>query len=409
MQLGRANAPPAAVKDLGTSAVTCIQGVDASTIQPMPNSTGASVLDPQSQISEGNPVKRDEVRRYMEAPSFGNRDTGVSLPLNYDELVTRSPQGSIFAHRWWLEAVAPGMYEILEIKKGDGIQAAWPIVYLKDDGAKHVFMPALTQKLGILFAPSNAKPVEKQSKNQKLTSELIEQLGDADSFHQNFHENFTDWLPFYWRGYSQTARYTYVLEDISDPTTLWHSLRRNHRRDIQRAKRLGIRIKDDLEIARFLEMNRKTFTRQGREPLANDELICRLDRACSANAGRRIFAGIDSQGRVHAAVYVAWVDNTAYYLMGGSEPDLRESGAQLLALWEAINFSGSVVKRFDFEGSMLPQIESGFRGFGAKQLSYFSITKAPSPPTSLSGFIKASIKFRLNRTRRKIASRFSKQ
>lgn len=315
----------------------------------------------------------------------------------------RSLQGSIFSHRWWLEAVAPGMYEILEIKKGHEIQAAWPIVHLKKDGAKHVCMPALTQKLGILFAPSNAKPVEVQSTNQKLATELMDQLGEAASFHQNFHENFTDWLPFFWRGYAQTTRYTYVLEDVSDPAALWNRMRRNHRRDIRRAERLGIRIKDNLEMARFLELNRKTFTRQGKEPLASDEIICRLDQACCANAGRRIFAGVDSQGRVHAAVYVAWADNTAYYLMGGSEPDLRESGAQLLALWEAVIFSSSVVKRFDFEGSMLPQVERSFRGFGARQVPYFSISKSPPAPTSLRGFLKASLKHRWNRARRTIA------
>src|ERR1700680_3541175 len=318
------------------------------------------------------------------------------LPSTYEELVKRSPQGSIFSHRWWLEAVAPGMYEILEIKKGNQIQAAWPIVYLKRDGEQHVCMPALTQKLGILFAPSNVKPVEAQSTNQRLTTELMDQLGEAASFHQNFHENFTDWLPFYWRGHAQTTRYTYVLEDISDLSALWNGMRANHRRDIRRAERLGIRITDNLEMAKFLELNRKTFTRQGREPLTSDELICRLDQACSANAGRKIFAGIDSQGRLHAAVYVAWADDTAYYLMAGSEPDLRESGAQLLALWGAVCFASSGVKLFDFEGSMLPQVERGFRGFGAKQLPYFSITKTPPAPASLSGFLKAAIEFRWN-------------
>jgi hypothetical protein len=329
----------------------------------------------------------------------------VSFPLNYDELVKRSPQGSIFAQRWWLEAVAPA-YEILEIKKSEGIQAAWPIVSRKSDGTKHVCMPVLTQKLGILFAPSNARPVEEQSTNQKLTTELIEQsmerLGDTASFYQHFHENFTDWLPFYWRGYSQTVRYTYVLEDISDPAALWNGMRTNHRRDIRRAGRLGIRIEDNLEMARFLELNRKTFTRQGKQAPVSDELIWRLDRACCANAGRKIFAGVDSQGRVHAAVYIAWADNTAYYVMAGSEPDLRESGAPLLALWEAIIFASSVVKRFDFEGSMIPQIERVFRGFGAKQLPYFSIAKTPQPPTSLSGFLKTSIKFRWQKARRTI-------
>jgi hypothetical protein len=371
--------------------------------------TSATVLDVQGPIGVGNFVERGEVRRYIDAPSFANRGPGVSLPLNYDELVKRSPQGSIFAHRWWLEAVAPGMYEILEVKKGDGIQAAWPIVYRKVEGVKDVCMPSLTQKLGILFAPSNARPVEAQSTNQKLTTELIERLGDTASFHQNFHENFTDWLPFYWRGYSQTARYTYLLDDISDLTVLWNELRPNHRRDIRRAEKHGIRIKDNLEVTRFLELNRKTFARQGKESPVSDDVICRLDRACCANAGRKIFAGVDSQGRVHAAVYVAWADDTAYYLMGGGEPDLRESGAQLLALWEAIIFSSSVAKRFDFEGSMLPQIEHGFRGFGARQRAYFSITKAPPAPTSLRGFLKASIKFRWHRARRTIASRFQKQ
>jgi hypothetical protein len=334
----------------------------------------------------------------------------VSLLVDgYEEFVKRSPQRSLFAQRWWLEAVAPGMYEILEINEGDGIQAAWPIVYRNGDGAKHVCMPALTQKLGILFAPSGARPVEAQSKNQRRTTELIEQLGDTASFHQNFHENFTDWLPFYWRGYAQTSRYTYVLEDLSDLTSVWNGMRPNHRRDIRRATRLGIRIIDSLDMAKFLELNRKTFHRQGREPLASDELILRIDRACCANAGRKIFAGVDSQGRIHAAVYIAWANDTAYYLMGGSEPDLRSSGAQLLALWEAVIFASSVVKRFDFEGSMLQQVEHGFRGFGATQLPYSSITEAPPEPTSLRGLIKASIKFRLNRARRTIASQFQKQ
>ena len=331
----------------------------------------------------------------------------MSLPLDgYEEFVKRSPQGSIFAHRWWLEAVAPGMYEILEINEGGGVRAAWPIVCSKSDGAKHVCMPALTQKLGILFAPSGARPVEAQSKNQRRTTELIEQLGDTASFHQNFHENFIDWLPFYWRGYAQTTRYTYVLEDISDLTSVWNGMRPNHRRDIQRATRLGIRIIDSLDIAKFLELNRKTFTRQGREQLASDELILRLDKACSANAGRKIFAGVDSQGRIHAAVYIAWSNDTAYYLMGGSEPNLRNSGAQLLALWEAVIFANSVVKRFDFEGSMLHQIEHGFRGFGARQVPYSSITKVPPAPTTLTEFIKASIKHRWNRVHRTIAKRF---
>jgi len=331
------------------------------------------------------------------------------LPSTYDELVKRSPQGSIFAHRWWLDAVAPGMYEILEIRKGDGIQAAWPIVYRKSDGAKHVCMPALTQKLGILFAPSNAKPVEVQSKKQKLTTELMEQLGETASFHQNFHETFTDWLPFYWREYTQTTRYTYVLEDISDLDVLWDNVRQKAKTEIRKAQKLGIQIKDDLDLAHFSEVIRKTFARQNRSPLATDEFVRRLDAACSKNAGRKIFAGVDSQGRVHAAVYVTWAGNTAYTLMGGGDPELRQSNAYRLVSWEAMVFASSIAKRFDFVGSMLPQVETVFRGFGAKQLPYFSITKVRPARGDLSGTLRESIAFCWNRARRTIARRLDKK
>jgi hypothetical protein len=333
----------------------------------------------------------------------------AKLPSTYEELVNRSPQGSIFAHRWWLEAVAPGMYEIFEIKKGNEIQAAWPIVYRKSNGAKHVCMPALTQKLGILFAPSDAKPVEVQSKNQKLTTELIEQLGDVAGFHHNFHENFTDWLPFCWRGFIQTTRYTYVLEDISDLSVLWSNVRQKARTEIRKAQKLGIQIKDDLDIAQFSELIRKTFARQNLSPLCSDEFICRLDAACSKNAGRKIFTGVDSQGRVHAAVYVTWAGDTAYTVMGGGDPELRQSNAYRLVSWEAMIFASSIARRFDFMGSMLPQVEPVFRGFGAKQVPYFSIATIPTAPPSRSAFLWKAIEFRWTRVRGTITRRPKKE
>lgn len=328
--------------------------------------------------------------------------TSPRLPMNYEELVKRSPQRSLFAHRWWLDAVAPGMYEILQIKQGDEIQAAWPVVFDETDGTKHVHMPALTQKLGILFAPSSAKPVETQSKNQRLTTELIERLGDTASFQQNFHENFNDWLPFCWQGFTQTTRYTYVFEDLSDLDVLWNNLRQKTRTEIRQAQKLGIQIRDDLDLDQFLDVIRKTFARQNRSPLGNDELVRRIDAACSQNGGRKILAGVDLQGRVHAAVYIAWVGDQAYTLMGGGDPELRDSNAYRLVSWETMVFARSIASHLDLVGSMLPQVEPVFRGFGAKQVPYFSITKVPPAPTSLKAYLRRSIEFRWARVRRKL-------
>lgn len=64
--------------------------------------------------------------------------------------------------------------------------------------------------------------------------------------------------------------------------------------------------------------------------------------------------------------------------MGGGDPDLRNSGATSLCIWEAILFASTIVKKFDFEGSMIESIEKFFRAFGASQTPYFEIYKTPS-------------------------------
>ncbi|QPT41279.1 GNAT family N-acetyltransferase [Oligella ureolytica] len=91
-----------------------------------------------------------------------------------------------------------------------------------------------------------------------------------------------------------------------------------------------------------------------------------------------MFIAEDEQGRHHAGVYLIWDDNTAYYLMGGGDPDLRNSDATSLCMWEAIQFAATVTKNFDFEGSMIEPVERFFRGFGAVQTPYFSISKTNS-------------------------------
>lgn len=83
----------------------------------------------------------------------------------------------------------------------------------------------------------------------------------------------------------------------------------------------------------------------------------------------------DEHNNIHAAVYIVWDNDSAYYLMGGGDPALRNSGATSLCLWEAIQFASTVSKKFDLEGSMLEPVERFFRGFGTVQKPYFKISK----------------------------------
>jgi len=306
---------------------------------------------------------------------------GTEADDRYEKLVAQSPQGSIYCQRWWMKAVAPGNWRILSIEKGDSLTTAWPLVTAESRHGLTVTMPPLTQKLGILFAPTQSKYAESLSSQHDLIGQLIDQLPPTAEFRHHFHERFTNWLPFYWKGYAQSTRYTYILDNIGDHDATWQEMRTNARTTIRKAEKSGLIVTDDFPLDQFIDLNRMVFHRQGKTMPVPDQTIIRLDEACRQRDKRKIFAATDSQNRVHAALYLVWDNETAYYLMAGSDPELRRSGAMYLLQWEAIRFASTVAKRYDFEGSMMHQVETAFRSLGGRQHPYFVITKKPELTT----------------------------
>lgn len=282
---------------------------------------------------------------------------------------------SIFQESWWLDAVAPGQRGIVEVEKGGKVEARMPYVKGHNSfGLKTIIMPPLTKTLGPWLAPSKAKYTKQLALQKSLMTALIGKLPPYDYFEQNFHYSITNWLPFYWRGFSQSTRYTYVLEDLTDLDRVWNSFRENIRREIRKAKKRVV-CRTETDIDRFLDINTLTFKRQGRKLPYDRELVHRLDVSCVAHNARQIYFAEDAHGEIHAAIYIIWDANSCYYLMGGTVPEFRNSGATSLLMWEAIQFAATVTKKFDFEGSMIESVERFFRGFGARQIPYFQITR----------------------------------
>ena len=299
---------------------------------------------------------------------------------------------SLFQQPWWLDAVAPNQWNEVTVERGGEIVARLPYVIKKRKGLTILSMPQLTQTLGPWLRPSKAKYAKQLSEQKDLMTELIQKLPRFDYFFQNFHYSITNWLPFYWQGFEQTTRYTYVLENLSDSQKMWDGMLPKIRTDIKKAQnRFGLGIRTDLGVDAFLDMNELTFTRQGMKLPYSRDFVRRLDHACETHNARRVFFAQDKDSRIHAAVYTVWDENSAYYLMGGSDPDMRNSGANSLCMWEAIKFASTVTKKFDFEGSMIEPVERFFRAFGAKQIPYFHITKTNSRLLRLRSCIKSLI------------------
>lgn len=297
----------------------------------------------------------------------------------YSDLCATEPSIPIFCQNWWLDAVAPGAWDVALVEKSGEIQAALPYFIRRRYGLNFIQQPALTQLSGPWMAKRDGRVQARLESEKKLSYALIDQLPRYDSFSQNWHFSMTNWLPFHWRGFTQTTRYTYRLPNLSNLDVVWKGLSSNIRSDIRKAEsRFNVRLREEPTLNDFLELNRKTFERQHKTRPYSPSFVGRLDTACAERGQRRIFIAEDAEGRAHAGCYLIWDQNCAYYLIGGGDPELRNSGATSFAVWEAIKFAATVSSSFDFEGSMLEPVERFFRNFGAEQTPYFNVSRLAS-------------------------------
>ena len=283
---------------------------------------------------------------------------------------------SVFDQPWWLEALAPGRWSAVIVRSSSGdVVARLPYVTTTRYGFTLVAQPPLTQSLGPWLGPSEGEYSHGLELEKTRMTELITGLPRFDRFQQSFSPRITNWLPFYWAGFAATVRYTYRLDDLTDPDAVWAGFQENVRRQIRKAEK-QVEVRDDLELDAFLPLNDVTFQRRGLDAPYSPGLVRSLDDACASRNARKIFFAVDRGQRVHAAIYVVWDGRSAYYLMGGRSRELATTGATSLLMWKAIQFAAGVTQAFDFEGSMIESIERFFRAFGARQTPYLTVSKS---------------------------------
>jgi len=287
----------------------------------------------------------------------------------------------LFMQAWWMDAVCKSdSWDVFLYKKNNRIVAVWVYHFVKKMGFKIILPPKLTQTNGIWIDYS-----ENYSKNERLSYEkeamtnLIQQFDKLDFsyYDQSFHYSITNWLPLFWNGFSQTTRYTYQIQDISNSNKYFNEFKKSKKSHIIKAEKL---IKTDFELTgeefyNHLEYNLNSV---GKKVYYSKEFFLRLHDACKSRNQGCIMSAYDEKNNFHAALFIVWDENIAYNLISTINPQFRSSGASSLLFFEIIKHMSLKTKVFDFEGSMNENIEKSFREFGAIQIPYFRITKYKS-------------------------------
>jgi len=288
----------------------------------------------------------------------------------------------IFMQPYWLDSVCEDdmEWDVILYERGGEIWGSFVYVINKKYGFTLITMPKLTQFLGpYIKYPKGQKYYKKLSWEKEIMNYFIDNLPKFDYFNMNFHYSITNWLPFYWRGFKQTTRYTYIIEKNID----LEMLSKNFETDIRRRRRrkaysVGVKVYEDKDIKKFYELNKMTFIRQGKKIPYSFEFIKSLYESCKKDGACKMFFAKNKDGVVIAGNFLIYDENTVYYLMGGIDPNYKDLGGMDVVQYESIKFALKSGRKFDFEGSMIESIEKYFRSFGAIQKPYFNISKVNS-------------------------------
>lgn len=275
---------------------------------------------------------------------------------------------------WWLESsTRKNNWDAIVIEEGERIVAAMPYPMVDRFRLRAILLPVHTQYHGMYIADN-------------APGDIYERLAEAlENVCRKEHICWCLLQGFYppaflqaleRRGFQIKEKVTYRIDSVPTRAALPAIFSQNKRRQLRKAEGLEL---DYLDANTFYSFHQECMVKQGKKidyPYAWAQSV--LTRAVQREQG--LLLGVRNKERVLvAAMFLAWDEQYAYYLLPTYDPAYKDSGAMAWLTNEALCMTHDKGLRFDFEGSMTPSIASSYQQFGGQKTSYWSIEKTYNP------------------------------
>lgn len=280
---------------------------------------------------------------------------------------------SIFEQPWWLEAIAPGAWDVIEVKHNEECVCRLPYVRMRKYGIRCIGTPGMSMFSGPWIRETGGKAVTYLGYKKEVLTEMIDLLPKGNiSISLSPEHNY--YLPFLWKGFKIVPRFTYRIWDTSNLDNVWNNFDKSARKAIKKGNDM-LKLRTDLPIEVLFDLEDKTYARQGRKNPTDKDQLRRVYNACLEHDAGVLMCAVDDADRVHTATLYVYDDKTLYAIHGGSDPKLRESQADSYLIWKGLELASQRKLSFDFEGSSIEGIEKYFRSFGGEPVIYLCATR----------------------------------
>jgi len=294
----------------------------------------------------------------------------------YRQFCETSTSPLIFQTPLWLDAVVgDNNWEVILSFKGNVIVGAMPYVTSQKFGLQQITLPLLTFYMGpIINLPSDLSAENKLSFKRKVITDIVSKIPKTDRFVTQTDFEFDYWLPFYWKGFEQTTRYTYTLSTGSELDDIFNSFKPSIKKTIKKSEpNFNIQYGENADLVYGLYET--DYKRKNLETSFSKSDIDRIDKALEPTENRIIIEATDENNTVIAAYYLLLDKTYLHYIFGAVDEKYRDSGVMSLIMWKAIQEAKSRGLNFNFGGSMNKNIEQFFSGFRGNLTPYMRISK----------------------------------
>ena len=309
--------------------------------------------------------------------------------LLYNELALS--YGTIFNTAEWTNIFGDNVHRYGIYNEGNELMGGFITYRERKFGLSIYRDPPYTPEIGPFLKIDASNPVSVMDLWKEaltLTSNYLDKL-HYSVISLSLNKSILDMQPFIWRKFKVIPGYTYIIDLSMSIEEILKRMSNERRKNINKASKDGLLVKEINNYEMIKSLAIKTFSRQDME--VNESCLNRI-LFKFANKENSFAFGTFANDKPIACTFCVYDKNTAYYLIGGYDNDSRHHGAGALSMWEAIKYTKKLgLRYFDFEGSMVPQIERYFRGFGGQLTPYYRINKAKLPLEILLKFYKREL------------------
>ena len=272
----------------------------------------------------------------------------------WDALVESYGNDFPYSFSWYLDIVAQEQWSALIT---DDYGTILPFCWGCRFGIPQIYHPYFTQQLGII----SKRPISQDVFQQFLSAipSKFWRIQIAFNFKNQFeHQNFRE-----------RANYCLLLSHPFEE--IKKNFAKNLKREINRAKELGVKIGEPLSISEHLLQFKKQMTiKKVKIPPQRMEILQQLLQTCLKKEKGLIKTVYSQKGDVLSSTFLLNSSTRIINLILWSNLKGKQQFASHFLLSEIIRTNANQEKIFDFEGSNIPTIAFFNKKFGAENVPY---------------------------------------